>query len=105
MMYKFQVTEATAGSKPNTFKVFDSKLEASNAFKEYPELKKVGNVALADAVELTQVLYQDGKPCTAKLVKRKYVETIKEVPKVEKPEVKKPKIVKPKAKVKAKESK
>jgi len=105
-MYKFQVTEATANDKANKFKVFDTKGEAINAFNEYKELKKVGNVALANAVELTQVLYQDGKPCTAKFMARKYVESIKEeAPVVEEPVVKKPKIVKPKAKAKAKESK
>jgi len=104
-MYKFQVTEATAGNKPNKFKVFDTKGEAGKAFNEYKELKKVGNIALADTVELTQVLYQDGKPCTAKFMARKYVESTEEKPVVKKPVVKKPKIVKPKAKSAAKESK
>jgi len=104
-MYKFQITEATASNEPNKFKVFDTKGEAVASFNEYKTPKKVGNLALADAVELTQVLYQDDKPCTAKFIARKYVESIKEIPVVKEPVVVKPKIVKPKAKAKAKGSK
>ena len=73
-MYKYQVTETTPDDKANKFKVFDTEGDARAYFSEYEAPEKVGNIYQAKTVELLEVLYQDGKACTASLVERKYVE-------------------------------
>ena len=84
-MYKYQLTftQPTSSSKSKKFEVFESQSQAVALLSEYDILKKIKNPATANAVEITKVLYQDGKPCTAKLVLRQYVSNKKfiEVPK------------------------
>jgi len=61
------INDNKAKSSDNKFQVYENESDAYQALSLYTDAKK-GRV-----VELTKVIYQDGKPCTAKFITRKFV--------------------------------
>jgi len=94
-MEKYQLTFVAGNERLNSdkkFKVYDNESEALTALSLYTDVKKQKDKVKSCVVELTKVVYQDGKPCVGKFVARKYVSE-KELIVVEKKKVKKEKIV------------
>lgn len=75
-MNKFQLTFYSGLEKKSSevkFKVYDNESAASQALSLYTEVTKPRDIKNGCVVELSRVVYSDGKPCGSKLMTRKNV--------------------------------
>lgn len=72
-MYKFQlvfITGKEERSSDEKFKVYENEALARQALTLYTEVSKPRDIKKGCVVELSKVLFTDGRPCTARLVTR-----------------------------------